>query len=318
MICKNCGKEAEDGKKFCEECGAPLDQTDSNKVSDVKTEDFSEIPQENSTPENTVDITETNQDAPDSNDDSPILNSNSDYSSYSVGGDNSFDTPVAENPPKKKGKKKIVLLVVAIILVALIIFGTVFGVVFTRVYKSMKVMSSTWDDILNADSDTIVEKLPDEYIEKINELYGFEEDDIKEALDMLVGDMIATDFDSSSVKISSVEINTISSSETDQQIVDTVNAVFEDVLADYESEFPEVFAGTYEVVENADKVYSANETLTDGTETNDYVTILYKIDDTTYDAIPTVVTDLCCYYYSIFTSYYSTDVDESSTDAIAE
>lgn len=311
MICKKCGAECEDGRIFCQACGLPLHDEEENQNTNNPV---------NSAPSQPV--TSQTDDMS-----SPILNGTSDYSNVpdsddAMGLNSGYEMPKTVQGVKKKSKaKKIVIIIVTIILVFLIIFGLVFGLVFSKIYKMNKTLASTWENFAAADSQKICDQLPEEFLNQMNITYGFSESDVKSAIEMLIGDLSSTNFDSSAeIKIKSMQLETVKKDDAKSEIADAVNSLFDDQLASYSSQFESVFPGSYKAVEAADKVYEIEEEVSDGTTTEEYDTIIFKIDDTSYDIYPLLIADICCYYYSIYNLYMNDYAEETtvSSESVSE
>ncbi len=313
MICKFCGKETSDTAKFCINCGAKVsgEETASeavNETSDAvkQTEtgnagNFTEVQQTaQETSENVTGGTEENS--------SPILNGTSDYSNtnFQMPTENSGYESVP-NPAVKKKKSsagKIILIIAIVVIVFILIFAIVFAVVFKTLKGTYDSLGNTWKGIAEADSSKIVEELPDDYLKEVKNTYGFEESDVKEALDLMLADIASSQFTTDDVKVTKFKSNYIKKSEASSNMPDVINSVFEDSLADYEDQFPTVFAPTYAFIENSDKFYSVDETIKYSSDTTkDYETMLIKNDGEKYDVITLILTDICCYYYDVYQDY---------------
>lgn len=321
MICKFCGKETNETSKFCTNCGADLKEVAENtageNVEGTQTEQPSPepapvpMPEQTSTPE---------QNSDNGGYSSPILNGTSDYSNTS------YQMPQPEMPyeqpvqKKKSSVGKIILIIVIIVLVIFIALGAVFGYIYITAKKATDVLTGTWTNISNADTAAIMEELPDEFIDEMSATYGFSESDVEDSIDFMLADLADSQFTSGEVTISDINVDFVKSSESADYLPTVINSIFEDTLADYESEFSTVFAGTYAVVGDADKCYLVDETLSDSSgEEADYTTILLTKDKKYYDATALIVADICCYYYDVYTEYMSSyDYSDFDTDSEVE
>lgn len=306
MICKFCGKETSDTAKFCINCGAKVSDEETTAVNETETAVQNT---ESANTENVAENQQTAQETTDSSEESnsPILNGTSNYSNTNYQmptGNSGYESVPNPAVKKKSGAGKIILIVAIVVIVFVLIFATVFAIVFKTLKGTYDSLGKTWESIAEADSSKIVEELPDAYLEEVKNTYDFEESDVQEALDLMLADIASSQFSSDDVKVSQFNSNHIKKSEAKDNMVDVINSVFENSLADYEDQFPTVFAPTYAFIENSDKFYSVDETVKDSSDaTQNYKTLLIKNDGEKYDAVTLVLTDICCYYYDIYQDY---------------
>lgn len=291
MICKFCGKETSDTAKFCINCGAKVSGEET--ASEAVNETADAVKQTETG--NAGDFTEVQQTAQETSEN--VTGGTEENSGYE-----SVPNPAVKK--KKSSAGKIILIIAIVVIVFILIFAIVFAVVFKTLKGTYDSLGNTWKGIGEADSSKIVEELPDDYLKEVKNTYGFEESDVKEALDLMLADIASSQFTTDDVKVTKFKSNYIKKSEASSNMPDVINSVFENSLADYEDQFPTVFAPTYAFIENSDKFYSVDETIKDSSDaTKDYKTMLIKNDGEKYDAVTLILTDICCYYYDVYQDY---------------
>lgn len=206
MNCKQCGFEVEEGKKFCPNCGSPLEETAAPMPAEPTA-----VPEE--TPEAVPESVSADSAAPADNGiptpnsipasaPNPIPGAMPNSGSAMPGGapnpipgavpNGAYDptmnpVPPMNQPPKKKKKVWLIVLLICIpILIIVIIVACLFGYGVSMGKRGAEAVNTYWDAYVNCSGEDIAEMVPEAYWDYIEETYDVTKEDAVAGMDLFL------------------------------------------------------------------------------------------------------------------------------------